>query len=478
VPFLRKHADLLAFGRFVADGCCAAAASLFATYITMPPDGSVTFGAHFYKYLPFLVVFLLIWGVAATEQRLFSSRRGDPLPAILASVAKVLVFSLFFSGFVMVFVPRYQTEREYLVYFCAATLFNILMFRLILRLFLWSIRQRGYNYQQVLLVGANPRTEPLVETLLRGTRYGYQIIGVLDDDAQRAKGLEKFGIPYLGDFQALEQLLVENVVDEVYISLPVRSHYETIVSIAHLCEGVGVPVRVRLLADLFPVHIASSHFLLLEGVPILSISPIPEAYLQLFFKRVLDFTVATLGLIILAPLLFLPVAIAIKLESKGPVLFNQLRVGVNGRLFKMLKFRSMVENAEAQREELEQLNEADWPVFKIRNDPRITRAGRFIRRYSIDEFPQLVNVWLGQMSLVGPRPPIPGEVDSYTWDQRRRLSVKPGMTGLWQVSGRSDVSFQEWVEMDLEYIDDWSLWLDLRILLKTVFAVIEGQGAS
>ena len=175
--------------------------------------------------------------------------------------------------------------------------------------------------------------------------------------------------------------------------------------------------------------------------------------------------------------MLLTIAILVKLDG-GPVFFAQERVGQNQRRFKMLKFRSMVVEAEALRADLEERNEADGPVFKIRDDPRITRVGKFIRKYSLDEFPQLINVWMGQMSLVGPRPPIPSEVEQYSWDQRRRLSVKPGMTGLWQVSGRSDVAFKDWVELDLVYIDTWSLFQDAFILLRTFRAVVQGRGAA
>ena len=212
-------------------------------------------------------------------------------------------------------------------------------------------------------------------------------------------------------------------------------------------------------------------------IPMLSLSTVPESTAQLAFKRLLDIVVSLSLLIGLSPF-FLLVAILIKLESPGPVFFLQERVGMNQRRFKIYKFRSMVADAEEQRKNLETLNEADGPVFKIRNDPRITRVGRFIRKYSIDELPQLINVLRGEMSLVGPRPPIPAEVEQYTWDQRRRLSVKPGMTGLWQVSGRSDLSFKEWVELDLRYIDSWSIWEDFAILLKTFRVVIEGRGAA
>ncbi len=270
-------------------------------------------------------------------------------------------------------------------------------------------------------------------------------------------------------------MLAEQNIKEVYISLPVRSHYEVIQQVANLCEGEGV--RVHLIADLFPLRIATSRLMHLEDIPLLSLSTIPEAQGKMLLKRVVDFVYSSILIAALSPLMLL-LAICVKLDSRGPVIFRQERVGQNQRRFKMLKFRSMIVDAEEMREELEALNEADGPVFKMAKDPRVTRSGAIMRKYSLDEFPQLFNVWRGEMSLVGPRPPIPAEVEAYTWNQRRRLSVKPGMTGLWQVSGRNEVGFTEWVEMDLEYIDNWSNFQDFLILLRTFKAVFAGRGAS
>jgi exopolysaccharide biosynthesis polyprenyl glycosylphosphotransferase len=202
-----------------------------------------------------------------------------------------------------------------------------------------------------------------------------------------------------------------------------------------------------------------------------------QMLLQLLLKRVMDIVVSLVGLIVLSPLLVI-VALIIRFTSPGPVLFAQERVGMNKRLFKLYKFRSMYVDAEKRRSELEHLNEMDGPVFKIKNDPRVTPIGRFIRKTSIDELPQLLNVLRGQMSLVGPRPPLPAEVDRYDWLYRRRLSIKPGITCLWQISGRNEITFKQWMEMDKAYIDNWSLWLDITILAKTVPAVLFSKGAS
>jgi exopolysaccharide biosynthesis polyprenyl glycosylphosphotransferase len=280
--------------------------------------------------------------------------------------------------------------------------------------------------------------------------------------------------PVLGRTTELRRLLEDGVVDEVMICLPLADHFLEIYSLIGLCQERGVVVRVR--PELFDVKVLSrSQLELFEGDYIVTF--FRESLLgQLLIKRLLDVFTAAVVSIALSPLLLF-VAIAIRLDSPGPVFFTQERLGMNKRRFKLLKFRSMVVDAEARRAGLETLNEMDGPVFKIANDPRITRVGRFIRRTSIDELPQLLNVLKGDMSLVGPRPPLPSEVDRYQWLDRKRISVMPGITCLWQISGRNDLSFEQWMEMDRQYIEKWSLWLDLKILVKTIPVVVLRRGA-
>jgi exopolysaccharide biosynthesis polyprenyl glycosylphosphotransferase len=230
--------------------------------------------------------------------------------------------------------------------------------------------------------------------------------------------------------------------------------------------------------NFFPHSIARMELHEFDGFPLLSFSTTPTNEALMFVRRILDVALAAVIIAVFGPLLMLPAAIVIKLTSRGPVLFRQTRCGHNGRPFVMYKFRSMVDNAEQLRVELECLNEMDGPVFKSSRDPRITTIGKIIRRFSIDELPQVFNVLRGDMSLVGPRPPLPEEVSRYERWQRRRLSMKPGMTCLWQISGRNEVSFEDWMKLDLTYIDNWSLLLDLKILLKTVPVVLLGRGAK
>jgi exopolysaccharide biosynthesis polyprenyl glycosylphosphotransferase len=273
----------------------------------------------------------------------------------------------------------------------------------------------------------------------------------------------------------LETAIAQEPLDEVFIALSIEKYSRLIESIVRLCEEQGIIVRLQ--TEMFKLRTAKWHVDQFNGLPVVTVRSGPPDGWQLTAKRLIDVWGSLVLLTALAPL-FAMVAIAIKLDSPGPVFFRQERVGLNRRRFKLFKFRTMVEGADQQQPLLERLNEAAGPVFKIRNDPRITCVGKFLRRFSVDELPQLLNVLKGEMSLVGPRPLPVRDIEriDVQW-HKRRLSMQPGVTCLWQVNGRSDVSFDHWVRMDLEYIDKWSLALDLKILLKTIPAVLKGSGA-
>jgi exopolysaccharide biosynthesis polyprenyl glycosylphosphotransferase len=264
------------------------------------------------------------------------------------------------------------------------------------------------------------------------------------------------------------------VVDEVFIALPIKSCYNDIQTAIRVCEEVGV--ESKYLSDVFQVSLARPRYEQTQQFPMVTMKVVQDDY-RLIVKRAIDIVGSLCGLIVLLPIL-VAAALAIKLTSQGPIFFTQERFGLNKRRFRMIKFRSMVTDAEALQASLEQMNEARGPVFKIKNDPRVTPVGRFIRKTSVDELPQLLNVLRGDMSLVGPRPLPKRDVALFSEAAlMRRFSVKPGITGLWQISGRSNVGFDRWAELDLKYIDGWSLSSDLKILIKTIPAVLKCNGA-
>jgi exopolysaccharide biosynthesis polyprenyl glycosylphosphotransferase len=327
--------------------------------------------------------------------------------------------------------------------------------------------------RKVIVVGTGPRAVRLYDEICPEVGSLYDVIGFVDTHERALHGAVRG--PRLGPLEQLESILVRHVVDEVLIALPVKSFYREIEAAIRTCEKMGV--QSKYLADVFEPALAKPRLEYASGTAVVAMKVVVDDD-RLHIKRAMDLAGAALGLIVLAPLLA-AVAVAIKLTSPGPVLFSQERYGFNRRRFKMLKFRTMVANAEELQSELESQNELTGPVFKIRDDPRITRIGRFLRRSSIDELPQLVNVLLGHMSLVGPRPMATRDVHRFeeSW-LLRRFSVRPGMTGLWQVSGRSNIAFDRWIALDLQYIDEWSLALDVKLLAKTVPAVIKGTGAN
>jgi exopolysaccharide biosynthesis polyprenyl glycosylphosphotransferase len=304
---------------------------------------------------------------------------------------------------------------------------------------------------------------------------GYRILGFVDDRWHENGGL-KLRYPLCCDFEGLSEYLRSNVVDEVTNYLPLRSFYERASHVAILCEQHGILMRFD--PDIFDLKIARARTEELDGhAQFTSHSSLLDSWATLI-KRALDVSLSVVLLIILAPLLA-AIALLVKLTSEGPVLFRQERIGINKRRFFIYKFRTMVPNAEKLLPGLESLNEAAGPVFKIRKDPRITPVGRILRRTSLDELPQLLNVVRGEMSLVGPRPLPIRDYDGFSEDwQRRRFSVRPGITCLWQVTGRSNVGFDRWMELDLQYLDEWSIWLDMKILAQTIPAVLRGSGAA
>jgi len=332
------------------------------------------------------------------------------------------------------------------------------------------MRRRGYNTRQLLVV-ADGSSVDYISDLLHTKDWGYRIFAVVTNSRRVRQEFEDDLRLIAGDTR-LEALLDEVVVDEL-IYAKSKLDYEDINRLMILCAERGIVFRLR--PGIQERYGLKPNITMFNDKPLVVFRNIPENYLALKVKRGFDIMVALAALLMASPVL-IAIAIAIKLDDGGPIFFHQQRVGLYGRRFACVKFRTMVTNAEALKASLMAQNEQDGPVFKMKHDPRITGVGRFLRKYSLDEFPQFLNVLNGDMSVVGPRPPLPDEVSQYRNQQNRRLSMKPGITCIWQTSGRNNIDFDNWVKLDTQYIDNWSLKLDLMIILKTVKVMIKGDG--
>ena len=349
--------------------------------------------------------------------------------------------------------------------------------RLGVRFVLRQVRIKGKNLRNILIVGSNDAAVQFARKIEQSPWLGYRILAFVDEEWPGLKKFNQEGYSLSCNFEGLRKFLRSNVVDEVVVTLPLRSLHSYASEIAELCEEQGILVRV--VSNIFDLKHARSKAEDFEGdAHITHSTGTIVAGWPAIIKWVLDFTVSLFLIVFFSPL-FLITALLIKLTSPGPVFFLQERLGLNKRRFKIYKFRTMSADAESRMKEVEHLNEVSGPVFKIKNDPRITTVGKFLRSTSIDELPQLFNVLKGDMSLVGPRPMAVRDYEGFNEDwQRRRFSIRPGITCLWQVLGRNSIPFEKWMELDLQYIDRWSLWLDFQILVKTIPAVLRGSGAS
>ena len=325
--------------------------------------------------------------------------------------------------------------------------------------------------RNILIVGTSRKAREMGELISRYSDWGLRILGYVDVDPAKDRGGTS---DVLGSIEDIPTIIEDNVVDEIIFVGSEPRDLEGLDDVLAICKEQGVKTRVA--ADFFPVKVSHVSMEFLENVPIITFSATPDHAFALLIKRLMDILGSAIALTVSSPVLLI-LAVLVKLTSKGPVIYRQVRCGLYGRKFVLYKFRSMCEGAEDVLWEIKHLNEMDGPVFKMRNDPRVTPLGRILRKSSLDEWPQFWNVLKGDMSLVGPRAPLPEEVKEYTRWQRRRLSVKPGITCLWQVSGRNEIDFQEWMKLDLFYIDHWSLLLDLKILLRTFPVVLLGKGS-
>ncbi len=414
----------------------------------------------------------LLWTMTLYANDIYGPMRTRSYPEVLWAIAKSAFISTLAFGTFVFMLKLMEMRRLFFTLFAVLSALFILLEKTILFLTAHYFRQRGLNTRRLLVVGTGKRATEFVKKADSHPEWGFEILGAIDDEPGR--GVQKVGrLDVVGTLEDIPRIFHNDAVDEVVFVVP-RSRLNALQETIHNCETEGVVVTVTV--DLFDTKLAKSSVTELDGLPLLHFKTTHAREWQLLVKRIFDFSAASFLILILSPVLLL-FAILIKMTSKGPVFFKQTRLGLAGRKFTLYKFRTMKLGAHDVLSQVTDLNEMTTPEFQKKKKQWITPVGRLMRKLSIDEFPQLLNVFVGHMSFVGPRPTVPDEVDKYKAWQRRRFSMKPGITCLWQVNGRNNVAFEEWMKLDLEYLDNWSLWLDVKILAKTVPVVLFGIGA-
>lgn len=430
-----------------------------------------------------MMVTSVVWWFVLNRNRVYQSRRCLSLDFTLFPIMKSLMV-----GPIILLLIMYLTHtflpRSFLFIFVSINAVFLVVEKVIFFYLSSYFRDQGFNTRNTLIVGFPPEAQTLIEKMHSNSSWGLNIIGIVIPDILRPNEfhtdyhINKINInnyPVLGNLDDINHIVNNNVIDIIFFAVGPQ-YIQALEPYLSFCiqRGIHIELSAKFFKELSYVKTSIEQ---IGDSPYITFQTSNQNPYLLFAKELLDRTAAFIGLVVLSPL-FLLISILIKLDSVGPVFFVQQRVGINGRLFNLFKFRSMIVDAEKLKDTLSDQNEMSGPVFKITDDPRVTTIGRILRKTSIDELPQLINVIRGDMSLVGPRPPLPSEVLQYSNWQKRRLSVKPGITCIWQVSGRSNIDFDTWMKMDLEYIDKWSLSIDMGLLLKTIPAVIKQKGAK
>ncbi len=410
---------------------------------------------------------LSIWSVVFSLWGAYNEHHLHDAGTEIRTILFAATFSLFTLAAFFYFLKIQNFSRLLFLYFYVIDLVGLIVFRSVMRHLFTHFRLPGYGRRRALIIGTGPEARQLAYQLQGWTDY--DILGYVDDENQLA---ETTSLPYLGAVSKCPDLVSRYDVDEVFVTL--SRHRASLANLVLALQPYGVKIRfIPDLLDILTVHTAIEN---LRGIPLVAVREPPISGLNAVIKRVFDFCGAIISLMLCAPLMVM-IALLIKLDSPGPVFFLQERAGQYGKPFRMWKFRTMVADAEEQLPQLVDIEKLEQPAFKLREDPRVTRVGRWLRRTSLDELPQLINVLRGEMSLVGPRPEQVDLVKRYSASQARRLLVKPGITGSMQVSGRGDLPFEERLKLELAYIENYSLWEDVKILLKTIPAVLSGRGA-
>ena len=471
---IRRHNTALRLSLLAVD-----ALSAFALFVVI---SMAQFGATWTAawrsagFDPFAIAFVYsaVWVATLWIHDLYRLRARWSIRSEFRDVlrADLLIAVATFSALFLFKLP--DVSRRFLITLFILQIVVTMASRISLRLGLGALRDRGYNRRFMLIVGTGDGARRFAERVEHRRELGLMVIGHLgvagasgEDGATAMVGSR----PVLGTVEQIEEILHSRIVDEVAICLTAENA-ALVEPITRLCEEEGRIVRIPL--GELGVTLPGGRVEEFDGGLVLSLVYGPDRALALVGKRLLDIGLGALALVVLAPVMAI-VAVIVRTVDGGPVIFRQTRVGLNGRPFRVTKFRTMLPDAEIRLEDLQAQNEIRGPAFKVTNDPRMTRTGRLLRATSLDELPQIWNVLLGEMSLVGPRPPLPAEVDAYDLWHRRRLSMKPGITGLWQIQGRREENFDRWVELDLAYIDRWSIWLDVKIMAWTIPAMFQGR---
>lgn len=415
-----------------------------------------------------LTIVAPLWIVSLSHAGMYRSLREKRLIDACWNIFEgSLLASIVFS--VIAFFLKFEViSRTFITTFSLCILVTLVAEKCLILALLHHMRRRGYNSRTLLIAGSGKRARRFAHIIKTNPQWGFRIMGFIDEEERVGMKVGEYEV--IGALKDLASILDNHAVSEVIFLLPrkwlagLEVHIDT-------CEKVGVKATVAI--DLFNTSVAKPKIKQLHGFPLLSLDATPYDVFHLLIKRFVDILVSLIVLVSSLPV-FMMAVIAIKLTSPGPVFFRQIRCGLYGKPFTLYKFRTMIVDADKMLDKIRHLNESKGPVFHSRNDPRVTPAGRILRMMSLDELPQLFNVLKGDMSLIGPRPPIPDEVEKYERWQRRRLSFRPGIVCTWQVSNRFQPDFQKWMQMDLDYIDNWSLVLDLKILFKIFPALFRG----
>jgi len=426
----------------------------------------------FTHYLPIMVAFLVAWALVGYFSSFYRDLElTNPIQLILKIVSQLaIVLVVMYAGLYLL--RRTDISRTYVLLIGAVDFVLLLLGRTASYWGVAIMRERLSRFHYLLIIGCGPRAREMATLIEESRGMGLRLVGFVDPEGEarpsdHLAGYDVFPLDSVGT------ILQQHIVDEVVFAVSLQELARLEPVMQH-CADLGI--RTRLQLEFLPPAYSRIYLENFRDVQLLSLSSAPDSELRLFLKRVFDVVLSATSLILLSPLL-LAIGAMIKITSPGPVFFQQTRCGLGGRRFMLYKFRSMINNAEQMRAELHQLNELDGPVFKISDDPRITTVGRWLRRFSLDELPQLWNIFRGDMSFVGPRPAVPEEVEQYEDWQRRRLRMRPGLTCIWVIEGRNHVDFNRWMQLDLKYIDTWSLWLDAKIFLLTIPIVLSGRGA-